>query len=31
MLNKDREVNPNINDHAWDSDSFEEKSDSSNN
>ena len=28
MLNKDREINPNINDHAWDSDLFEEKSDS---
>ena len=26
MLTKDREVNPNINDHAWDSDLFEEKS-----
>ncbi|KQC11217.1 MAG: potassium transporter [Smithella sp. SDB] len=31
MLNKDREVIPNINDHAWDSDLFEEKSDSGKN
>jgi CPA2 family monovalent cation:H+ antiporter-2 len=31
MLNKDIEVNPNINDHAWDSDLFEEKSDTGKN
>ncbi len=31
MLNKDREEIPNINDHAWDSDLFEEKSDSGKN